>query len=130
MAEVRVTRLASLTQEIVAAMRISFDGMPSREVARRVEMAELAILCAEFPEGTAYAIMSMNDGGACIEALEGACGTVFTRMIVDHARAQGIPCEAWVLSESRVRLAKRAGLFPTGAERKSYSGRPQLQVKS
>lgn len=111
-------------------MRISFDGMPVHEVACRVTADELAVLCAEFPEGMAYAILSMRDGSACIEALEGVNGTAFTRMIVDHARENGIPCEAWVLSQSRARLAARAGMTLTGATRDSYSGRQQLQVKS
>lgn len=109
-------------------MRISFDGAPVHEIARRVTAEELALLCAEFPEGTAYAIVSMSDGTACIEAVEGTSGTVLTRMIVDHARKHGIPCEAWVFNKARARLAARAGMFLTGAERKSYSGHQQLQV--
>lgn len=109
-------------------MRVSFDGAPVHEIARRITAEQLGLVCAEFPEGTAYAILSMSADTVCIEAIEGTHGTILARMIVDHARIHGLPCEAWVFNHARARLAARAGMVLTGAERTSFSGRQQLQV--
>lgn len=109
-------------------MQVSFDGAPAQEIAARVTAGELALLCAEFQTGIAYAIVSMDENTACLEAVEGNGGAVLARMIVDLARKNDIACEAWVLCKARARLAARAKMYLTGNERESYSGRKQMQV--
>jgi len=127
-AALQVTRPASLTQEIAAAMSVAFNGETVRDVASRVDSGDLAIVRSDSPDGTAYAIVSQSGDLATVEAVEGPGGTLLTALIVQAARRAGLRCEAWVLSESRARLAARAGLMPTGARRISGSGREQLQV--
>jgi hypothetical protein len=111
-------------------MRTSFNGVPVHEVAHKVACGEYALLVAHFPDGVAYAIVSMRGEIACVEAVEGRGGTTLTSMIVEAARRAGLRCEAWVFNKARARLAARAGMFLTGEARVSASGKTQLQVQT
>jgi len=130
MAAVQVTHLASLTQEIAQAMRLSFNGEPVHEVARRVATGTWSLVRCESPDGVAYAILSLEGDCVCIEAVQGAGGTLLAAMIVERAKRHGLQVVAWVFNRARARLAARAGLFMTGVRRMSGSGAEQLQVST
>lgn len=118
-----------LTREIADAMRISFNGEPFADVAARVEGEGLAIIRAEGDGIDAYAIIGQTGNVACIEAIEGNGGTRLLACIGLHAARHGLECEAWAMSPSRVKLARRAGFLPTGETRITPSGVLQHRVK-
>jgi hypothetical protein len=130
MAAIQVMRLAALTQDVAQAMRESLNGEPVHTVATKVISGEWALLRADSPDGTAYAILSKTGDSVCVEAVQGNGGTRLTRALVDAATHAGLRCEAWVFNKARARLSARAGMFLTGASRVSGSGREQLQVST
>lgn len=123
-----MSRIRTLTREIADAMRISFNGESFAKVAARVAGDDLAIIRAEGDKIDAYAIVGQTGNVACIEAIEGRGGTRLMACIGLHAARNGLECEAWAMSQSRVKLAGQAGFVPTGETRMSPSGILQYRV--